>query len=122
MTVRANWPLFVCAALSAVCGSRQTQAIEAYGPLQITGNVQSQTLLRSRSTDNWTFVQNRNTLRLRLDFDWMKNGRLADRLDVPWVRNSTLYLLYRGIYDSVYDIAQGGNLYNIDNNPAGSIN
>jgi len=122
MTGRAKWPILVCAALLAVCGSRQTLAIEAYGPLQITGNVQSQTLLRSRSMDNWTFVQNRNTLRLRLDYEWMKNGRFIDRWDVPWVKNSTLYLLYRGIYDSVYDIAPGGNLYDIDNNPAGSIN
>ncbi len=122
MTVRATWSLWVCVALAAVCGSRPTQALDAYGPLQVTGNVQSQTLLRSRRPDNWTFVQNRNTLRLRLDFDWMKNGRLLDHLDVPWVKDSTLYLLYRGIYDSVYDVAPGGNLRDIDNNPAGSIN
>jgi Protein of unknown function (DUF1302) len=96
-------------------------ALPPYGPFQVTGNVQSQTLLRTPDIDKYQFIQNRNTLRLRLDYDWVKNGRLINRFDVPWIRSSHLFLLYRGVYDSVYDIAPGGNLRDIFAVPVGSL-
>jgi hypothetical protein len=79
-----------------------------YGPIEISGAVDSQTLLRSAEIDEWQFVQNRNTALLRLDYDWLQDGRYIDRFDVPFLKRSKLYLLYRGVYDSFWGIAPGG--------------
>ena len=48
---------------------------------------------------------NRNTVRLRVDWDWLQNGRLIDRFDIPFIERSKVFLLYRGVYDGFYDIA-----------------
>ena len=79
-----------------------------YGPIELSGSVDSQTLMRSTEIDQWQFVQNRNTALIRLDYEWLQKGRLIDRFDVPYVKRSKLYLLYRGVYDSFWDIGPGG--------------
>jgi len=96
-------------------------ALPAYGPFQVSGNVQSQTLLRHPDIDTFKFIQNRNTLRLRLDYRMIDKGKLAGYLDLPWLAAGNLYVLYRGVYDSAYDIAPGGNLYDILRQPTGSL-
>ena len=117
-TVRRRLLLGVVVAL---LGSHVARALPAYGPMQVTGNVQSQTLIRDPDIDKFQFVQNRNTLRVRLDYEWLKDGNWIERFSVPWVRSSHLYLLYRGVYDSVYDIAPGGNLRGILGQSTGRI-
>jgi hypothetical protein len=79
-----------------------------YGPLQISGNVDQLNLVRDSSPDKLQFVMNRNILRLRVDWDWFQKGRLIDRFDLPFIERSKVFLLYRGVYDSFYDIAPGG--------------
>jgi hypothetical protein len=111
----------VCAVFVVALGARAVCALAPYGPLQITGNLQSQTLIRHPDIDQYQFIQNRNTLRLRLDYEFLKDGRLIEQVDLPWVRSSHLFLLYRGIYDSVYDIAPGGNLHDIFGAPVGKL-
>jgi hypothetical protein len=83
-------------------------AVMRYGPLQLSGNVDSLNLVRHSNPDKFQFIMNRNTLRLRVDFDWLQNGRLIDKFDLPFIERSKLFLLYRGVYDSFYDIAPGG--------------
>ena len=100
---------------------RAADALPPYGPVQITGSVQSQALVRHPDLDKYQFIQNRNTLRLRLDYEWLQKGRWLDNFDVPWVRSSHLFLLYRGVYDSAYDIAPGGELRGILNQPVGRL-
>jgi Protein of unknown function (DUF1302) len=92
----------VCAGTLAPVPARATIR---YGALQISGNFQTQNLVRHPSVDKFQFVQNRNTFRLRIDWDWLKNGRLADKFNVPFIDHSKLYMLYRGVYDGFYDIA-----------------
>lgn len=87
---------------------RPAAATLTYGPVEVSGSLDSQTLMRASAIDEWQFVQNRNTALLRLDVDWLQNGRLLDRLTVPGVKRSQLYLLYRGVYDSFWDVAPGG--------------
>src|SRR4029453_11900952 len=79
-----------------------------YGPLELSGSLDSQTIFRSSEIDEWQFVQNRNTALLRVDYDWLQNGKFIDRYDVPFIKRSKLYLLYRGVYDSFWGIAPGG--------------
>jgi hypothetical protein len=80
-------------------------ATEKYGPLEISGNLETQNLVRDPSLDKFQFIQNRNTFRLRFDYDWLQKGRLIDRIDVPWIERSKLFVLYRGVYDGFYDLA-----------------
>ncbi len=96
-------------------------ALPPYGPMQVTGNVQSQTLIRHQDADKYQFIQNRNTLRVRLDYEWIKDGKAIEKFALPWVRSSHLFLLYRGVYDSAYDAAPGGELHDILGQPAGRL-
>lgn len=75
-----------------------------YGPLQISGNFETQNLVRDPSITKYQFIQNRNTMRIRVDYDWLQNGKFIDKIDVPFIERSKLYLLYRGVYDGFYDI------------------
>jgi hypothetical protein len=100
--------LFMNAALAP-----PSRAVMRYGPLQISGNLETYNLVRTpdigwNPTTGWNKVQpvmNRNSVRLRIDWDWFQNGRLIDRLDLPFIERSKLFLLYRGVYDGFYDIA-----------------
>ena len=56
----------------------------------------------------------------------VKSGKLPVELShtqvqVPWIRRANLLLLYRGVYDSVYDWVPGGNFYDITGNPVGGF-
>jgi hypothetical protein len=83
-------------------------ATVSYGPLELSGNLESQTLARHSQADKFQFIQNRNTLRIGAEWEWIRSGRLAERLRVPGVAQSKLVLLYRGVYDSFYDASPGG--------------
>jgi len=106
----------------ALLGAQAAHALPPYGPLQVTGSVQSQTLIRNPDIDHYQLIQNRNTLRLRLDYEWVKNGQFIDRFNLPWLDTSHLFMLYRGVYDAADDIAPGGNLHDILGQSVGSLN
>ena len=121
MTRTRQHRLLSVLALGLVAVAGRAFGLPAYGPLQVTGNVQTQTLIRHPDWDQYQFIQNRNTLKLRMDLEAVRDGKLLDRADVPGVRSTHLYLLYRGVYDSLYDIAPGGNLHDILGQRAGTI-
>lgn len=81
------------------------RATMKFGALQLSGNIETQNLVRHPSPENFQFIQNRNTVNIRVDWDWLQGGKLAERWDVPFLKKSKLYLLYRGVYDGFYDIA-----------------
>jgi hypothetical protein len=84
---------------------RPARAGQKFGPLELSGNIETQNLIRNPSIDKLQFIMNRNTVRLRVDYDWLQKGRLIDRFDIPFIERSKLYILYRGVYDGFYDIA-----------------
>jgi hypothetical protein len=100
--------LVITALLIAPALAPPAHATLKYGPIQLSGSVDSQSLFRSNQIDEWQFIQNRNTALFRLDYDWLENGKLVDRYDVPFIKRSNLYILYRGVYDSFWGIAPGG--------------
>jgi hypothetical protein len=78
-----------------------------YGPLSLSGNVQTQQIFRHPEPDKWSIIQQRNVVRLRLEYDWVKDGQAFDRLSVPWIHSAHFVALYRGVYDSIYDFLPG---------------
>jgi hypothetical protein len=114
---QSAWGLIATVVLAAGA----VHALPPYGPIQVSGNLQSQTLIRNPDIDKYQLIQNRNTLRLRLDYEWLKDGKAIEKYPVPWIRSSHLFLLYRGVYDSAYDLAPGGNLHDILAQPVGSL-
>jgi len=91
------------AVLAVIASTSLCEATQRFGPLELSGNLQSQNLVRHPDISEFQFVQQRNSARLRVDWDWMEGGRLLDRFDIPFVDSSHLFLLYRGVYDSIYD-------------------
>ena len=83
------------------------QADFRVGPLSLSGNVQSQQILRHPEPEKWSIIQQRNVLRLRLEYDWIKDGQVFEYLSLPWIRRAHFVSLYRGSYDSVYDFQPG---------------
>jgi uncharacterized protein DUF1302 len=80
-----------------------------YGNIELSGNFETQNLARHQEVNKWQFIQNRNTMRLRVDWDWLQKGRLIDKINVPFIESSKLFILYRGVYDGFYDIAPKDN-------------
>jgi hypothetical protein len=100
--------LAVGGAWLGVTGALPAHATLRYGPVEVSGSVDSQTLIRTISLDEYQFVQNRNTALLRLDYNWLQDGKFIDRYQVPGVKRSKLYILYRGVYDSFWGAGPGG--------------
>jgi len=94
-------------AIALTCRPPAAHATQRWGPLQLSGNLQSQNLIRHPDAGTFEFIQNRNTVHLRLDYDWVQGGKLAGHYDLPFIESSHLFLLYRGVYDSVYDTTPG---------------
>ncbi len=85
----------------------QAAALPRYGPIEISGNLAAQNLIRHPAIDQYGLVQQRNTLKLRLDYDMLYQGKLIGRYDFPYLRQAKMFVLYRGVYDSVYDLTPG---------------
>ncbi len=88
-------------------------ATQRFGPLELSGNLQAQQLIRHPDPGKYQLIQQRNTARLRVDWEWVGNdGKWLDRLDLSeWVERSHLFLLWRGVYDSVYDLTPGTRVH-----------
>jgi len=84
-----------------------------FGPdFEFSGDLSAQNLVRMRTVGGFQFVQQRNSARLRLDWNILHDDKIANKWDAPdWIESTKLYLLYRGVYDSYFDWAPGGRLY-----------
>jgi hypothetical protein len=98
------WKLVAVAAVVGLAVlERPASATQKFGPLQLSGNIQSQNIVRTPDASTYEFIQNRNTAHIRLDYDWLQGGKFYNKYDIPFVESSHLFLLYRGVYDSIYD-------------------
>jgi hypothetical protein len=82
-------------------------ATAKFGPLEISGNLQTQNLIRHPDMDSFQFIQNRNVARLRLEYSWLEAGKFMSNYDIPFIQSSKLFVQWRGMYDSVYDTTPG---------------
>lgn len=89
-----------------------------FGDLELSGDLSAQNLVRMRQPGTFLPVQQRNAARIRIDYNWLHDGKFLGKFDAPdFIESSKLYLLYRGVYDSVFDWAPGGRLYDFTGKP-----
>jgi hypothetical protein len=104
MTHRArDFASVLIAAGMLVVVPSEAHATQRFGPLQLSGNLQTQNLIRHPDADSYEYVQNRNVARVRLEYRWLEAGKFYGKYAIPFVESSNLFLLWRGVYDSVYD-------------------
>ena len=77
------------------------------GPFQLSGNLQAQNIIRHPDADEYQLIQQRNTARIRFEYDWLQKGKFIDKYNIPFIERSSLFILYRGVYDSIYDYTPG---------------
>src|SRR5581483_655900 len=82
-------------------------ATQKFGPIQLSGNLQSANIIRHPDADHYQFIMNRNIAHIRFDYDWLQGGKFYNKYDIPFLESSHLFVLYRGVYDSVYDLKPG---------------
>ncbi len=99
-TFAALLALLVLAPPSAV-------ATQKWGPVQLSGNLQSTALIRHPDHQDYELVQNRNTARIKLEYKWLEGGKFYGKYEIPFIETSGLFIYYRGVYDSVYDVTPG---------------
>lgn len=97
----------VAVCLAAVAQWREAGATQKFGPFEISGNLQSQNLIRHPDVKTYQYIQNRNVARLRLEYNWLEAGRFMTNYDIPFIQSSKLFVQWRGVYDSVYDTTPG---------------
>jgi hypothetical protein len=112
--------------LAFVGWCERAEATFRYGPVQISGNLESQQLFRVDHSPQEQFqafdlVQQRNTFRLQYEHELVRGGKLLDQVDLPFVSKMGFFAYYRFVYESVYDIAPGGALRANDGSRAGSL-
>lgn len=104
-----GWALGACVALLGGLFEVPAHATLKYGQVEFSGSFATQNLIRTPDIDKLQYVQNRNTAYLRMDWEWFKDGKLVTLLDIPFIKHSKFFLLYRGVYDGIYDLGPGDN-------------
>jgi hypothetical protein len=98
-----TWRLAVAAAalvfLSYVAGTGDHEVRSA----RALGHLQSQNIIRHPDIDEYHLVQQRNTFRARVDWNWVEKGKWIGSHRPAVHRELEVLLLYRGVYDSIYD-------------------
>src|SRR5262245_15996994 len=108
MVHRLWWRVVLSAvAVGLAASPRPADATLRFGTLQVSGNLQSQNLVRTPDVSTYEFIQNRNTARIRLDYDWFEGGKFIGKYNIPFVEKSNFTLLWRGVYDSIYSFTPG---------------
>jgi hypothetical protein len=102
-------PFLTVAALAGTGAATPAFATQKFGPLELSGNLSTAQIVRHPDVDKFQFIQQRNTMKVRVDWRWLqRGGKWLDRFDLSeLVESSNLFLLYRGVYDSVYDTTPG---------------
>ena len=89
----------------SLLGATQAAATIQLGDALLFGDISAQNLFRMRDVGDFTLVQQRNTLRVGLDYKWLNEGKVVGKYGAQKKKEkSSVYALYRGVYDSVYDL------------------
>jgi len=86
---------------------RAARATQKFGPIQLSGNLQTANIVRTPDQNTYEYIMNRNTAHVRLDYDWLQSGKFYNKYDIPFLESSHLSVVWRGVYDSIYDTTPG---------------
>src|SRR5256712_11667429 len=86
---------------------RAARATQKFGPIQVSGNLQTANIVRTPDQNTYEYIMNRNTAHVRLDYDWLQSGKFYNKYDIPFIDSSHLSIVWRGVYDSIYDTTPG---------------
>jgi len=111
---RLSGVTYIAALLAVVAVMVATPAEALYrgkflgGDLDLGGRIRSINLVRHQSLDRLAFIMQRNELKLRAEWKFLARGKAFGKYKVSWLERADIFMLYRGIYDSIYDIKPGG--------------
>jgi hypothetical protein len=91
----------------AVLAPTSAHAIYRSQSLDLGGHIRTTNIFRHPDIDQWAFIMQRNSLKLRLEYKWLQRGKAFGMWNVPFIERSDIFVLYRGVYDSIYDITPG---------------
>jgi uncharacterized protein DUF1302 len=116
-----RWGSALLAASALLLAPPAAHATFRYGDVQLSGNVEEQTLIRTPEIDSYNLVQERNTFRLQYEHQLAQGGSLLHRWNLPGISSINAFGYYRFVYDSVYNIAPGGILQASDGSRGGKF-
>src|SRR2546427_54739 len=99
--------LAVLGAILLALAPRAARATQKFGPIQVSGNLQTANIVRTPDQNTYEYIMNRNTAHVRLDYDWLQSGKFYNKYDIPFIDSSHLSIVWRGVYDSIYDTTPG---------------
>ena len=108
--------LLLCGLIAAIVTGSPAAAMSRHGPIQISGNLETQQLFRLENNVNqWSGfdpVQQRNTFRFQYEHELIERDRQGNRkflgmFSIPGVKKASLFGYYRFVYETIYDIAPG---------------
>ncbi|HEY2776081.1 MAG TPA: DUF1302 family protein [Candidatus Binatia bacterium] len=91
----------------AILAPTPAHAIYRDANVDFGGSLRTTNIFRTPDIDKWYFIMQRNTLKLRLEYKWLQRGKAFNSWNMPFIERSDLFVLYRGVYDSVYDYTPG---------------
>src|SRR5437867_8537989 len=83
------------------------RATQKFGPIQLSGNLQTMNIVRTPDQNTYEYIMNRNVAHVRLDYDWLQSGTFYNKYNIPFIESSHLSVIWRGVYDSIYDTTPG---------------
>src|SRR3989440_10736657 len=99
--------LDVLGAILLALAPRAARATQKFGPIHLSGNLQTANIVRTPDQNTYEYIMNRNTAHVRLDYDWLQSGKFYNKYDIPFLESSHLSVVWRGVYDSIYDTTPG---------------
>src|SRR5437870_1712729 len=99
--------LAVLGAILLALAPRAARATQKFGPIQLSGNLQTANIVRTPDQNTYQYIMNRNTAHVRLDYDCLQSGKFYNKYDIPFLESSHLSIVWRGVYDSIYDTTPG---------------
>jgi hypothetical protein len=101
-----SWTLRLALCL-VVIAPTSADALYRKAGIDLGGHIRTTNIVRHQDLDNLAFIMQRNTLKLRLEYKWLQRGKAFGKYNVPFLDRSDIFMLYRGVYDSVYDTTPG---------------
>src|SRR5213083_3487436 len=99
--------LAVLGAILLALAPRAARATQKFGPIQLSGNLQTANIVRTPDQNTYEYIMNRNVAHVRLDYDWLQSGKFYNKYAIPFIDSSHLSVIWRGVYDSIYDTTPG---------------